>query len=270
MAENKQNNKTYISGEIASESVFSHESYGEKFYECKVRIARLSGTHDTLPVVISERIMPKDWAEGKTIHALGQFRSYNKIIDGKSRLQLYVFILELLDAPKGDKTNIVALAGYICKKPTYRTTPFNREIADVLIAVNRAYNKSDYIPAIAWGRNARFVSSLSTGDRVQILGRIQSREYEKTLADGNKESRTAYEVSISQIMATDDENGLKLWEDAKCRAFTGDFITPPPLSSGYRRRSRRRPSFCKVRASRFRERERVRLAASLRICLPVP
>lgn len=214
MAENKQNNKTYISGEIASESVFSHESYGEKFYECKVRIARLSGTHDTLPVVISEHIMPKDWAEGKTVHALGQFRSYNKIIDGKSRLQLYVFILELLDEPKGDKTNIVALAGYICKKPTYRTTPFNREIADVLIAVNRAYNKSDYIPAIAWERNARFVSGLSTGDRVQILGRIQSREYEKTLANGNKESRTAYEVSISQIMATDDENELKLWEDA--------------------------------------------------------
>lgn len=134
--------------------------------------------------------------------------------DGKSRLQLYVFILDLLDEPKGDKANIVALAGYICKKPTYRTTPFNREIADVLIAVNRAYNKSDYIPAIAWGRNARFVDSLSTGDRVQILGRIQSREYEKTLANGNKETRTAYEVSISQIIATDDENELKLWEDA--------------------------------------------------------
>lgn len=145
-------NKTYISGEVASEPEFSHETYGEKFYEFKVKVPRLSGTNDILPVTISERILPKDMAIGAPIHALGQFRSYNKIVDDRSRLMLTVFIRELLQEPAGANLNVITLAGYICKKPAYRITPFNREIADLLIAVNRSYNKSDYIPAIAWGK----------------------------------------------------------------------------------------------------------------------
>lgn len=213
MTDNEKNNKAYIGGEIVSESVFSHEAHGEKFYECKIRIARLSGACDTLPAVISERAMPSDWAVGKTVHALGQFRSHNEITDGKSRLRLYVFIRELMDEPKGTNPNVVALAGYICKKPLYRTTPFNREITDLCIAVNRSNGKSDYIPAIAWGRNAKFASMLSVGDRVRIKGRIQSREYQKTLPDGKTETRTAYEVSISQIETTDEDAELRLWED---------------------------------------------------------
>lgn len=213
MTENEKNNKTYISGEIVSESAFSHESYGEKFYECKVRIARLSEVCDTLPVVISERLMTKDWTIGKRIHALGQFRSHNAIVDGKSRLMLYVFIRELLDEPRGNNTNLIGLAGYVCKQPMYRITPFNREIADVLIAVNRAYGKTDYIPCIAWGHNARFVNNLLVGERVQIKGRTQSREYEKKLPDGNTETRTAYEVSISSIAKADESTTAKLWED---------------------------------------------------------
>lgn len=216
MTNNEKFNKAYISGEIADESKFSHESYGEKFYESKVRIARLSGTFDTIPVVISERIMPKDWVQGKTIHALGQFRSHNKVISGKSRLQLYVFIRELLNEPMSGNPNMIVLAGFVCRKPAHRITPLNhREIADVLIAVNRDYNKSDYIPTIAWGRSARFADGLSVGDRVQIAGRIQSREYEKVLPSGGKEIRTAYEVSISQIAATEEETELKLWEEEK-------------------------------------------------------
>ena len=204
-------NKTYISGEVASEPEFSHETYGEKFYEFKVKVPRLSGTNDILPVTISERILPKDMAIGAPIHALGQFRSYNKIADDRSRLMLTVFIRELLQEPAGANLNVITLAGYICKKPAYRITPFNREIADLLIAVNRSYNKSDYIPAIAWGRNAKFAESLQIGDRIIITGRIQSRDYQKKQPDGNSKTMTAYEVSISKIMASDDDSELDLW-----------------------------------------------------------
>ena len=204
-------NKTYISGQVASEPEFSHETYGEKFYEFKVKVPRLSGTNDILPVTISERILPKDMAIGTPIHALGQFRSYNKIVDDRSRLMLTVFIRELLQEPAGPNPNVITLAGYICKKPAYRITPFNREIADLLIAVNRSYNKSDYIPAIAWGRNAKFAESLQIGDRIIIAGRIQSRDYQKRQPDGNSKTMTAYEVSISKIMASDDDSELDLW-----------------------------------------------------------
>lgn len=204
----ERNNQVYISGELLSESKFSHESYGEKFYESKMRIERLSGAADTLPVVISERIMPKDWAAGKTVHVLGQFRSHNEIVDGKSRLMLYVFVRELLDAPADRNPNTIILSGYVCKKPIYRTTPFNREIADMLIAVNRAYNKSDYIPLIAWGRNARFAGNLEVGERVVLAGRIQSREYQKVQPNGFTVTMTAYEVSISKICSMNSEDAL--------------------------------------------------------------
>lgn len=203
----EKNNQVYISGELLGERKFSHESYGEKFYENQIRIERLSGAADTLPVIISERIMPKDWAAGKTVHILGQFRSHNEIVDGKSRLMLYVFACELLNAPADRNTNRIILGGYVCKKPSYRTTPFNREIADLLVAVNRAYNKSDYIPTIAWGRNARFVKGLEPGERVVLEGRIQSREYIKKTATGD-ETRIAYEVSISKICTSNDENDM--------------------------------------------------------------
>lgn len=204
-------NKTYISGEVASEPEFSHETYGEKFYEFKVKVPRLSGTNDILPVTVSGRILPKDLTIGAPIHALGQFRSHNKIADGRSRLMLTVFIRELLQEPINTNPNRIMLAGYVCKKPAYRITPFNREIADLLIAVNRSHNKSDYIPAIAWGRNAKFVESLEIGERVIIVGRIQSRDYQKKQPEGDSKTMTAYEVSISRIMASDDDRELDLW-----------------------------------------------------------
>lgn len=204
-------NKTYISGEVASEPEFSHETYGEKFYEFKVKVPRLSGTNDILPITISERIMPKDLTIGAPIHALGQFRSYNKIVGNRSRLMLTVFIKELLEEPVSANTNLIMLAGYVCKKPAYRITPFNREIADLLVAVNRSYNKSDYIPAIAWGRNAKFAEGLEIGERVILAGRIQSRDYQKKQTDGSSKTMTAYEVSISRIMASNDDGELDLW-----------------------------------------------------------
>lgn len=201
-----KNNKVYLYGEIASPATFSHEVFGEGFYEFYVKVMRLSGQADILPVTVSERIMTEGMGEGANICALGQFRSYNKIENGRSRLMLTVFIREILDVQPCKNPNSIVLSGYICKPPVYRTTPFNREIADLLIAVNRSYNKSDYIPAIAWGRNARFVKNLSVGDKVALSGRIQSREYQKKQEDDSFVVMTAYEVSVSKLAAFDDEN----------------------------------------------------------------
>ena len=202
----EKNNKVFISGEIVSEAEFSHEVYGEGFYEMNVLVKRLSGQGDVLPVTVSERLINSGALKvGANINALGQFRSYNKIEGGKSRLMLTVFIRELLEEVPDNNPNNIILSGYICKPPVYRTTPFNREIADVLIAVNRAYNKSDYIPCIAWGRNARFVKNLSVGDKIAVSGRIQSREYQKKFSDSDVRIMTAYEVSMSKLAAFDPE-----------------------------------------------------------------
>ena len=198
----EKNNKVYVAGEIVSDAAFSHEVYGEGFYEFSVRVMRLSGQADILPVTLSERLIQGGMlCKGKHLCALGQFRSYNKIENGKSRLMLTVFVRELLDELPDKNPNSILLSGYICKPPVYRTTPFNREIADLLIAVNRAYNKSDYIPCIAWGRNARFVKTLSVGDRIAVSGRIQSREYQKKLSETEIKTMTAYEVSVSKLAA---------------------------------------------------------------------
>lgn len=198
----EKNNRVYLMGEIVSNATFSHEVYGEGFYEFFVRVMRLSGQADILPVTLSERLIKvNELSKGKSICALGQFRSYNKIENGKSRLMLTVFVRELLDSLPSKNPNGILLSGYICKPPVYRTTPFNREIADVLIAVNRAYNKSDYIPCIAWGRNARFVKNLEVGDRIAVSGRIQSREYQKKVSETDIRTMTAYEVSVSKLAA---------------------------------------------------------------------
>lgn len=199
-----KNNKVYVMGEIVSEATFSHEVYGEGFYEFFVKVMRLSGQADILPVTLSERLIKDGMlCKGKSICAVGQFRSYNKIENGKSRLMLTIFIRELLETEEDRNPNSILLSGYICKPPVYRTTPFNREIADVLIAVNRAYNKSDYIPCIAWGRNARFVKNLSVGEKIAVSGRIQSREYQKKISETESKVMTAYEVSVSKLAAFD-------------------------------------------------------------------
>lgn len=207
----EKNNKVYVMGEIVSDATFSHEVYGEGFYEFFVRVMRLSGQADILPVTVSERLIEGGaLKKGKTISAIGQFRSYNKIENGKSRLMLTVFVRELTEEISEKNPNSILLSGYICKPPVYRTTPFNREIADILVAVNRAYNKSDYIPCIAWGRNARFVKTLSVGDKVAVSGRIQSREYQKKLSETEIKTMTAYEVSVSKLAAFDSSQDFDL------------------------------------------------------------
>ena len=217
----EKNNKVFISGEIVSDAEFSHEVYGEGFYEMYVLVKRLSGQGDILPVTVSERLITdRDLKVGVTINALGQFRSYNKLVDGKSKLMLTVFVRELLsDAPVRNPNNIV-LTGYICKPPVYRTTPFNREIADILIAVNRSYNKSDYIPCIAWGRNARFAKNLAVGEKIAVSGRIQSREYQKRVTDDDVRTMTAYEVSISKLAAYENAENFDPDEEFNVLGFS--------------------------------------------------
>jgi single-stranded DNA-binding protein len=194
-------NKVFLTGEIVSEPVYSHEMFGEDFYEMNFAVKRLSEQVDVLPLTVSERLITeRSLKAGDKISLSGQFRSYNKIIDGKSKLMLTVFVREILDYDEEINPNSIELIGFICKPTIYRTTPFNREICDMLVAVNRAYNKSDYIPCIAWGRNARFVKYLTVGEQVAVFGRIQSREYQKKISETEVVTKTAFEVSVSRIM----------------------------------------------------------------------
>lgn len=193
------NNKVFLSGVVETEPVYSHESFGEVFYEVRLSVPRLSEHTDSVPVTVSEKLIGDNFQVGKNVALKGQFRSYNKVEDGKSKLMLTVFVREIIDFNETMNPNIIELVGYVCKPPTYRTTPFKREICDVLIAVNRSYNKSDYLPCIAWGRNARFVKNLEVGKKVSIVGRIQSRDYQKKTETGDILNKTAYEISINKI-----------------------------------------------------------------------
>ena len=198
-----ENNRVTVIGTIVSDFTFSHAVFGEGFYLVDLSVSRLSEQADVIPLMVSERLMDvtRDY-RGCTIEADGQFRSYNRHEGVKNRLVLSVFVREvqfLEEFTDYTKTNQIFLEGYICKEPIYRKTPLGREIADLLVAVNRPYGKSDYIPCIAWGRNARFASGFSVGTRIQIWGRVQSREYTKKLSETECEKRTAYEVSVSKL-----------------------------------------------------------------------
>ena len=200
-------NKVFLSGEIVSTPVFSHEMFGEEFFETEIAVKRLSEQVDVIPLTVSERLITeKNLKQGDRISLAGQFRSYNKMAEGKSKLMLTVFVRDILDYDEQANPNSIELIGFICKPTVYRTTPFNREICDMLVAVNRAYNKSDYIPCIAWGRNARFVKYLSVGEQVAVFGRIQSREYQKKISEDEIVTKTAFEVSVSRITVGEKVN----------------------------------------------------------------
>lgn len=198
-----ENNQVTMIGEIVSEFEFSHEVYGEGFYLVDISVSRLSDSVDYIPLMVSERLVDVTQSYiGETISVSGQFRSYNKHEEKKNRLILSVFVreLEFVDEIEDDiKSNQIYLDGYICKEPIYRKTPLGREIADLLVAVNRSYGKSDYIPCICWGRNARYASSFEVGSHVEVYGRIQSREYIKKIGEEQTEKRVAYEVSVNKI-----------------------------------------------------------------------
>ncbi len=195
-------NYAKIAGQIVSEPTKSHEIDGENFYEFSVRVNRLSEAKDIIPVTISERtLMENQLKKDDFVEVEGEYRSYNKFLGEKSRLILHLFAKDFHVQKDGQKyINEVKLTGFICKPPVYRKTPFDKEICDVLLAINRAnYRKSDYIPCILWGRNARFLSNQDVGCKVELTGRIQSREYNKELPNGERESRTAYEVSCQTV-----------------------------------------------------------------------
>ena len=211
-----ENNHIIMVGKVTSDKRFSHEIYGEKFYIFDLSVPRLSGNSDIIPITISERLMVNgELPIGTKITVEGQFRSYNSYGEGKNKLVLTVFAKNVtlledqeseVEARKDFISNEVTLIGYICKKPVYRQTPFGREISDILLAVNRAYNKSDYIPCIAWGRNARFCQDIEVGAQVKIVGRVQSRQYEKKHEDGTVETRVAYEVSVGSLEVIEEND----------------------------------------------------------------
>lgn len=199
----KDNNIVTVAGVLTDTPVFSHEVYKEKFYIFTLKVKRLSDADDYIKVIISERLFGSDFdvREGDSIVVNGQFRSYNNYSGEGNRLILTVFAkdVRMAEGEEIDNPNKIYLDGFVCKLPVYRVTPFGREIADVLLAVNRSYNKSDYIPAIAWGRNAKFCRDIAVGSRVRVWGRIQSREYQKRIDDENTVTKTAYEISIGKM-----------------------------------------------------------------------
>ncbi|MDY4080352.1 MAG: single-stranded DNA-binding protein [Candidatus Metalachnospira sp.] len=196
-----ENNLVSLSGIISEECVFSHEVYGEGFYIFKMEVKRLSDNEDILPITVSDRLLDvTSLKKGMNVCVKGQLRSYNHYSSKKNKLILTTFAREIIMEPDpGQNPNEIFLNGFVCKAPVYRTTPFGREISDLLIAVNRNYGKSDYIPCIAWGRNAKFAGSLDVGSNVELWGRIQSRVYQKRIDEEMTEERTAYEVSLSKI-----------------------------------------------------------------------
>ena len=221
-----ENNHLVLVGKVTSDKRFSHEIYGEKFYIFDLEVPRLSGNADIIPITISERLLEAEGLEiDKKVIIEGQFRSYNSYQNERNKLVLTVFAKDVkfvenqdeeIQASKDFVSNEVILNGYICKKPIYRQTPFGREIADLLLAVNRAYNKSDYIPCIAWGRNARFCENIEVGTEVKIVGRVQSRTYEKKYEDGTSETKIAYEVSISSLeIVKEDDNENDVAEEVQ-------------------------------------------------------
>lgn len=199
------NNQVSVAGEVVSDFVFSHDVFGEGFYILDVSVSRLSNSYDIIPIMISERLIDvKSDLKGKFVEILGQFRSYNRHEDNKNRLVLSVFAREIKVYEEDENTELVKpnhifLDGFVCKQPVYRKTPLGREIADILLAVNRPYGKSDYIPCICWGRNARFAENFTVGGHIQVWGRIQSREYQKKISENEYEKRVAFEVSVSKL-----------------------------------------------------------------------
>ena len=206
METNTNNNLAEVCGVVDDELQFNHEIFGESFYTFTLKIPRLSGTSDRIKVMVSDRLLSElELNVGDFVEITGQFRSYNSYENGDNKLILTVFAkdITLSEDEVSKNPNSLFLNGYVCKEPVYRTTPFGREITDLLLAVNRTYNKSDYIPVIAWGRNARYCKGFHVGDNVKVWGRIQSRDYQKRLSDEEVITKTAYEVSVSKLELVD-------------------------------------------------------------------
>ena len=202
------NNEVQLEGIVDSNPKYSHEIYGEGFCKLRLKVPRLSDNYDTVILTVSERMLGDiDLYVGRYIQVTGQFRSYNNYSDDGNKLILTVFVKNIYDMTEDfDSPNSIYLNGYICKSPVYRTTPFGREICDVLIAVNRQYGKSDYIPCITWGRNAKFTGNLAVGTNIKLWGRIQSRDYKKKISEDEFVEKTAFEVSVTKLETVKEED----------------------------------------------------------------
>ena len=199
-------NSIHLRGHVCQPLQFGHELFGEQFFVTTLRVPRLSGAEDFLPITLSERLLiDEPIAAGSILCLDGQLRSYNKVVEGSGRLLITAFAQRLLPEEDEENPNRVQLTGALCKAPSYRTTPFGREIADLMLAVNRSYGKSDYIPCITWGRTARYAANLKIGDKVQLVGRFQRRNYQKQLPDGTILNKVAYEVSVSRLSAMKED-----------------------------------------------------------------
>lgn len=199
-------NSIHLRGHVCQPLQFGHELFGEQFFVTTLRVPRLSGAEDFLPITLSERLLiDEPIAAGSILCLDGQLRSYNKVVEGSGRLLITAFAQRLLPEEDEENPNRVQLTGALCKAPSYRTTPFGREIADLMLAVNRSYGKSDYIHCITWGRTARYAANLKIGDKVQLVGRFQSRNYQKQLPDGTILNKVAYEVSVSRLSAMKED-----------------------------------------------------------------
>ena len=220
-------NTLHLSGKVVGTPVVGHEAFGEKFYYLTLGVPRLSGAQDLLPVTLSERLLDGTMlADGDALTIDGQVRSYNKIIEGAGRLLITAFAQKIVENDEHENPNQIQLTGTLCKAPAYRTTPFGREIADMMLAVNRAYGKSDYIPCITWGRSARFAAKLNVGDKIMLTGRLQSRAYQKQMPDGNVIEKTAYEVSVGHLELSDGAHGVDMAQPHAAHAFHADMAQP--------------------------------------------
>ncbi len=193
-----ENNIALITGEICSPPVLSHSFKNENFYTMQVRVKRLSDVYDYVNVTMQENMI-FGLEEGQNVTVNGQYRSYNNYSGVGNKLILTLFANEIIENTETENPNTIYLNGFICKQPVYRTTPFGREITDIIVAVNRNFGKSDYIPCIAWGRNAKYTAKLGVGDNIELWGRIQSRNYKKKITEDEVVEKTAYEVSITRI-----------------------------------------------------------------------
>lgn len=196
-----ENNYVRVTG-CVDEFVYDHTAYDERFYSSFVHSQRRSGTVDDIPVIASEYLVKKDDFDGKYVEIDGEFRSMNMEVEGKSKLILQLFVknIRIVKTKKSaDDENEIVLDGFLVKNPIYRVTPNGRQIADMMIAVNRPLGRSDYIPCICWGKSAKWAENLEVGTEIFVQGRIQSREYVKRLSEDESEIRTAYEVSIGKM-----------------------------------------------------------------------
>ena len=205
------NNRIIAAGRLEGAPVLSHEVMNEPFYTGTLAVRRLSGAVDRLPVTLPGKLLAcVPAAEGQLLTVSGQVRSYNKVVDGAGRLMVTLFVQSLSEARESDTLNKVTLVGALCKPPIYRSTPFGREICDMMLAVNRAFGKSDYIPCIAWGRHAQYAARFGVGEKICLPGRLQSREYQKLMDNGEYITRSAYEVSAFTLESASPEREFPL------------------------------------------------------------